>query len=426
VKSTAQKQSPPETELPKQVKKVLKPKVPIKAASKVNPLTLALKAIDKSTKGAVKRIELSKAPLPCVSTGSIAIDNLIGGNPSADGTGPVCMGFPRGHISEVYGPEASGKTTLALEAIVEIQKQGGTALFLDYEHALHHGYATKLGIRFDDSFAHLQPDDMEQGMETLRIAALAGVDLIVVDSVAAMVPKSDMEKKFTEGDQIGSRARALASLLPKIVKVLHQPSKHNNKRAAVIFINQTRANISTGPGGGGSGDNTSGGKALKFFAYLRLMVTRIGSEYLEVKDSLSREKRRVPFGNKTLVKVIKSKVDAKQGHSCNIFIRYGQGIDDYYTMIESGVAHKVVKKSGAYYEFEGQNIQGREKFRRFLMSDPKSFQRLRAGVLKAIRAQATDVDLEEDDADVDDLLTSAEIGELEETPEEELVESSDG
>lgn len=398
---------------------------------KVNPsMALTLKAIDKHTKGTVKPIKLSKAPLPCVSSGSMAIDNLIGGNPSADGTGPICMGFPRGHISEVYGPEASGKTTIALEAIADIQRKGGTAMFLDFEHALHHGYASKLGVDFDENcFAHIQPENMEQGMEFLRFGAAAGVDIIVVDSVAAMVPKSDMEKKFTDGDQIGSRARALASLLPRIVKVLHAPSKHNPQKTAVIFINQTRASISTGPGGG-SGDNTSGGKALKFFAYLRLMATRIGSEYLEIKDPLTKEKRRAPFGNKTIVKVIKSKVDAKQGHTCNIFIRFGQGIDDYYSMIESGVAHKIVKKSGAFFEFEAQKFQGREKFRKFLMADQKAFKTLRNAVLKSIRAQAQDMEPEEDvPDDVDELLATTlgedDYPEAVETPEETVLDDED-
>ena len=387
----------------------------------VNPAAaLALKALEKMTKGTLKPIKANRAPLPCVSTGSLAIDNLIGGNPAADGTGPICMGFPRGHISEVYGAEASGKTTLALSAIAQVLRQGGSAMFLDFEHALNHKYAEQIGVTLDTpNFINVQPESLEQGMELLKMGALAGMDIIVVDSVAAMVPEADKDKKFTEADQIGGRARKLASILPRIVKVLHTPSKHNKEPAAIVLINQTRANISPNAG---AAVNTSGGYALKFFAYLRLMATRIRSEYIEIKDPLTHKPQKRPYGNHTQVKVIKSKVDAKQGHTCDIFIRFGHGIDDYYSMIETGVAHKVVKKGGAFFEFEGHRFQGREQFRKFLMENAQVFQALQAQVLGAIRRQAEDVEMPEEE--VDDLLSSIQASE-EEDPEASPSEEPD-
>lgn len=345
-----------------------------------------------------------RSPLPAVTSGSLALNNLIGGNPAPDGTGPICAGYPRRHITEIYGPESSGKTTLALEAIASVQKAGGIAMFLDFEHALHHGYAQQIGVDFDpEKLLLYQPNSMEEGLDMAKIGIRLGVDLIVVDSIAAMVPIADMEKNFSESDQIGSRARKLASALPKVVKFLHEPSKFNPEGTALIFINQTRANIG---GGTNSGPSTSGGNALKFFAYVRLMVNRIGSEFIEKVDSLTRKKIRIPYGNKTLVKVVKSKVDAKQGQKAEIFIRYGQGIDDYYSAINTGVAHKVIKKEGAYYQYGSHRVQGREKFRNLLMENEALFNEIEEAILKSIRAQTQDIEIDEEEEDLDALLAS--------------------
>lgn len=378
------------------------------ATHAANVSKMAIAAIGKYTEKEYKDkqepLGVRRGPMDVVSSGSLALDDLIGGTLSPDGTGPICAGYPRRYITEIYGAEASGKTTLALEAITRCQRAGGIAMFLDFEHALHHGYAQKIGVSFDkDKLLLYTPSSMEQGLDILRLGAKIGVDLIVVDSVAAMVPTAEAEKKFSEAAQVGIRARKLADALPKIVRILHEPSKMNKRGTAVIFINQTRANIGSGPMA--AKDTTSGGYALKFFAYVRLQATRIGSEFIEKMDNLTKKKRRMPYGNKTQVKVIKSKADAKQGHTAEIFIRYGQGIDDYYSIISTGIAHGVIKKSGAYLDYGTHHVQGREKFRALLMKDEKLFDEVQADVLKAVRAQAEDLDLTEDDEDnLDSLL----------------------
>src|SRR5262245_43663939 len=392
---------------------------------------LAIKAIEKAT--GQRPIGFNHKPLPCVSSGSTNIDHIIGGVLAPDKSGPLCPGYPRGRITEVYGPESSGKTTLALEAIVEVQRKGGSAMFLDFEHALAHKYARDLGVDFDPRRLMLcQPDYVEQGLEMMRVGLMAGVDLIVVDSVAAMVPKADMEKSFEDPDKIGARALRLASSLPKIVKLLKSTGK-NPLGTAVIFINQTRASISTGPGGG-AGDTTSGGKALKFFAYLRLQTNCIRSERVKYKDPVTKKEKNAPFGSHTQVKVVKSKIDAKQGQAVDIFIRFGKGIDDVYTMIESGVAHRLIKKTGAFFELGEQKFQGREKLRAFLEGDKAALDELKHAVLKAVRSQAEDDPItqgglvtEEDEVDA---LIAASLGseadaEDEQSPPPEEVELED-
>jgi recombination protein RecA len=379
----------PSTKTP--LKKVAKMKAGAQkaaSAASIKSAELAAKTIAKFTNQ--KPIGFNEHPLPCVSTGPMGLDYLIGGILAPDKSGPLCPGYPRGHITELYGPEASGKTTLALEAIVETQRRGGSAMFLDFEHALAHRYAKDLGVDFNPQRLLLyQPDNMEQGLDMLRLGLATGIDLIVVDSVAAMVPKSEMEKNFEDPNKIGVVALKLAQSLPKVVKFL-KPHERNPQGTALIFINQTRAQISTGPGParGGGGDNTAGGKALKFYAYLRLQTTCIRTERLKMRDPMSQKEKNVPFGSHTQVKVVKSKVDAKQGQTADLFIRYGQGIDDVYSTIESGVAWRIIKKGGAIFEYAGQKFQGRERLRAFLINDPTAFETLQAAVLEAIRSQA--------------------------------------
>lgn len=371
----------------------------------------AMGAISKMTKKEGEQLPLGfrSAPFDVVPTGSVALDNLIGGNLAPDKSGPICPGYPRKHLTEIYGPEASGKTTLALEAIAEVQKRGGVAMFLDFENALHHGYAQTIGVNFDpENMMLYQPDNMEQGLDMVAIGIKAGVDIIVVDSVAAMVTKTEMAKNFADVAKIGSRAAKLSEALPKIVKFLKQPPATNPEGTALVFINQTRAKI----GGMTPGDDTSGGKALKFFAYLRLQANKIQSEYLEKVNPITRKKERIPFGNKTKVKVVKSKVDAKQGASAEIFIRYGQGLDDYYTTIESAVAHGLVRKSGAFFEYGDTRLQGREKFRSWLQSSDAKFAKLQSELLVAIRSQLSSTALDdsegdEEQNDIDALLVAA-------------------
>jgi recombination protein RecA len=379
-----------------------------KKTTKKGPTRAAVAEAIRSTifkKIGQKQVALNFSTMPHVASGSMMIDDLIGGTLAQDGKGPVCPGYPRRCITEIYGPESSGKTTAALEAIVENQKAGGLAMFLDFEHALHHGYAKALGVSFDkDKLLLYDPDTFEEGLRMMFYGIQAGADLIVVDSVASMVPKSELEKSLKDPATIGALARAMSLNLPKIGVWLHKPEYTNNPLGtAVIFINQERALISTGPGARGGGVNTAGGKALKFYAYLRLKFTRLRSDMVEKKDKFTGKKKRYPFGNHTQVKVVKSKIDAKQGFTSDIFIRYGQGIDDHYSIIEAGSNNKVIQKKGGWFHYNGEKYQGRESLRQALLSNPKLFQEIRASVLEAVRDQTTTVEapaIDDDEAKI--------------------------
>jgi len=374
---------------------------------------------------------------PCVSTGSFPVDMLIGGTPTKDGKGLICPGFPRRRITELFGGESSGKTTLLISAMVQAQKAGGTAMFIDFEHSLDHHYAEKLGLSYNPGkLTVIQPETMEQGFTMMRLGILGGIDIIGVDSVAAMVPKDELEKGFEDAAKIGAVARQFSGSLPKFAMWLQKyplmaadktKSDPNRLGTALVLINQTRALISTGGGHhGGGDDNTSGGKAIKFYAYLRLRTTRIKSEIVERKDPMTGKTRRFPFGNVTDVKVVKSKIDSKQGHSTSMFIRYGSGIDDYFSIIETGVAQKVIKREGAFYTVGSQRFQGKDKFRKFLIENPTVFEALRQKLALAVNAAAMDAG--DDPTEEDDLLEGLDLdgsdgteGGADDSAEEELV-----
>lgn len=351
-----------------------------------------------------KPILENRRPLPAVPSGSMAIDDLIGGTLSADKSGPKCPGYPRRKITEIYGPESSGKTTAAIQAIAAVQKQGGTAMFLDFEHALDHQYARRVGMSFDEGKLVLfAPDTMEQGWKMINIGIRAGVDLIVVDSVASMVPQAELEKPPGDTARIGAVAAAMSSTLPKIVGWLGSGDPEYSRNplgTALIFLNQIRATIQTGGHAApGEGDNTSGGKALKYYAYLRVKFTRISSESVKRQDPMTGKERTYNYGNKTQVKLVKSKVDGKQGFTTDIFIRFNYGIDDYYSLIEAGVSNKLISKSGASYSYGGQKFVGKDKIRKYFLEHPQEFSDLREKILKVIRADDIDTSTEEEGED---------------------------
>jgi recombination protein RecA len=361
---------------------------------------------------------------------------LIGGTPAKDGSGPICPGLPRRRITEIYGPESSGKTTLLISSMVQAQKAGGAAMFIDFEHSLDHNYAKALGLSYDnDKLMVLQPDSMEDGFKQMYIGIAAGFDIIGVDSVAAMVPKDELVKGFDDAAKIGAVARQFSMVLPKFVTWLQKfpelpeakgKPDPNHPGTALVFINQTRALIQTSGHGHGGDENTSGGKALKFYAYLRLRASRIKSEFIERKDQMTGKKRRFPYGNVTDVKVIKSKIDAKQGHSTSMFIRYGVGIDDYYSIIETGVVHKVIKREGAFYTLQKERFQGKDKLRKYLVENPKVFDALRTQLALSVNAAAVDAgdDIGEDDELLEgfDLDDSSAAGSI---VSEEVIEDSE-
>jgi recombination protein RecA len=378
-----------------------------------NAARMAIAMIEKVT--GQKPVAANMSTWPHVPTGSMVVDNMIGGNAARDGKGLMCPGFPRKRISEVYGAESCGKTTLAICAAVNVQRAGGTVLYLDFEHALHHGYAQACGLSFDqDKLILMQPITLEEGLKMMLVGIRAGIDLVVIDSVAAMVPKDELEKKLDETAKIGALAKKLSEVLPKLgiwlAGRMEDGKVVEEGKTAVVFINQTRALINTG-GHSAETENTAGGKALKFYASLRLKMTKIRSDFIEKKDDISLKKKRAPYGNLVQVKVVKNKLDAKQGETGEVFIRYGFGIDDYLSVIESAAARRIVKKDGSMYRYGEQSFRGRDAFRAFLMKDLATYETLKKQVVDAIVTSST---ITASEADEDDIVSADEEALLEE------------
>ncbi len=291
-------------------------------------------------KGSVMRLgEEGRIPIDVIPTGSIALDIALG-----------IGGLPRGRIVEIYGPESSGKTTLALHAIASVQAAGGLAAFIDAEHALDPDYASKLGIDLDSLYVS-QPDTGEQALEICDTLVRSGaLDLVVIDSVAALVPRAEIEGEMGDS-HVGLQARLMSQALRKMAGAL------SNTNTTCIFINQLREKIGVMFG---SPETTTGGKALKFYASVRLDVRRI--------ETLKGGTEAV--GNRTRVKVVKNKV-APPFKQAEFDILYGEGISREGSLIDIGVDAGIVRKSGAWYTYEGDQLgQGKENARTFLKDNP--------------------------------------------------------
>jgi len=311
--------------------------------NKQKALAAALSQIERQFgKGSIMRLgehDVAK-DIQVVSTGSLGLDIALG-----------VGGLPRGRVVEIYGPESSGKTTLALSAVAEIQKLGGTAAFVDAEHALDPGYAQKLGVNVADLLIS-QPDNGEQALEITDMLVRSGsVDLVVVDSVAALTPKAEIEGEM--GDQLpGLQARLMSQALRKLTANI----KRSN--TLVIFINQIRMKIGVMFG---NPETTTGGNALKFYASVRIDIRRVGS--IKKGDEV--------IGNETRAKVVKNKV-APPFKQADFDILYGEGISREGEIIELGVQQKLIDKSGAWYAYKGEKIgQGKDNAREFLREHPE-------------------------------------------------------
>ena len=305
---------------------------------KAKALQAALAQIEKQFgKGSIMRLGEGEAirDIEVVSTGSLGLDIALG-----------VGGLPRGRVVEIYGPESSGKTTLTLQVIAEMQRVGGTCAFIDAEHALDIGYAQKLGVNIDELLIS-QPDTGEQALEIAdMLVRSGGVDIIVIDSVAALVPKAEIEGEM--GDQLpGLQARLMSQALRKLTASIQKTN------TMVIFINQIRMKIGVMFG---SPETTTGGNALKFYASVRLDIRRIGSI----------KKGEEVIGNETKVKVVKNKV-SPPFKTAEFDILYGEGISREGEIIDMGVEAHVVEKSGAWYAYNGEKIgQGKDNAREFL------------------------------------------------------------
>jgi recombination protein RecA len=288
-------------------------------------------------KGSILRLGSKDAivPVAVISTGSISLDAALG-----------VGGFPRGRVTEIYGPESSGKTTIALQVVAEAQKKGGMAAFIDVEHALDPAYARKLGVDVDNLLVS-QPDYGEQALEiTGALIASGSIDVLVVDSVAALVPKAELDGEMGDS-HMGLQARLMSQALRKLTGVV------SKSKTCLIFINQIREKIGVMFG---NPETTTGGRALKFYASIRVDIRRIAA----IKDGDA------VVGNRTKVKVVKNKV-ASPFREAEFDIIYGEGISKEGDLLDLGVAQNLIEKSGSWFSYKGDRIgQGRENARQFL------------------------------------------------------------
>ena len=315
----------------------------------------ALKAIQKSYgKGAVMRLgERPRVDVDVIPTGSILLDQALG-----------VGGYPRGRIIEIYGPESSGKTTLALEAIAEAQRKGGRAAFVDAEHAIDPDYAHKLGVNIDELILS-QPDSGEQALEIVEMLAASGaLDIIVVDSVAALVPQAELDGEMSD-NQVGLQARLMSKGMRKIAGVL------NRTGTVVIFINQLREKVGVMYG---NPETTTGGRALKFYASIRIDIRR--AEAIKNGTNI--------IGNTVKVKVVKNKV-APPFHSCIIDLIYGEGISRYGEILDLGTSLNLIGKTGNWYTLGDNKIgNGREAAKAYLREHPEQTDELEKEIRSAI------------------------------------------
>ena len=315
----------------------------------------ALKAIQKSYgKGAVMRLgERPRVDVDVIPTGSILLDQALG-----------VGGYPRGRIIEIYGPESSGKTTLALEAIAEAQRKGGRAAFVDAEHAIDPDYAHKLGVNIDELILS-QPDSGEQALEIVEMLAASGaLDIIVVDSVAALVPQAELDGEMSD-NQVGLQARLMSKGMRKIAGVL------NRTGTVVIFINQLREKVGVMYG---NPETTTGGRALKFYASIRIDIRR--AEAIKNGTNI--------IGNTVKVKVVKNKV-APPFHSCIIDLIYGEGISRYGEILDLGTSLNLIGKTGNWYTLGDNKIgNGSEAAKAYLREHPEQTDELEKQIRSAI------------------------------------------
>ncbi len=326
---------------------------------KEKALGVALSQIERTFgKGSIMRLGQcdNAVEIPAISTGSLGLDMALG-----------IGGLPKGRIIEIYGPESSGKTTLALHVVAESQKQGGSCAYIDAEHAMDPSYAAKLGVNINDLLIS-QPDTGEQALEIADTLVRSGaIDVLVVDSVAALVPKAEIEGEM--GDQhMGLQARLMSQALRKLTASVARSN------TLIIFINQIRMKIGVMFG---NPETTTGGNALKFYASVRLDIRRIGA----VKD------REDTIGNQTRVKIVKNKV-APPFKTVDFDIIYGEGISKTGEILDLGVKANVVEKSGSWYSYKGNRLgQGRESARQYLKDNPD----VMTEIEKAIRADASEL-----------------------------------
>ena len=353
---------------------------------KKKALDMALSKIEKDFgKGSVMKLgSAEKMQVEVIPTGCLHLDFALG-----------VGGLPRGRIIEIYGPESSGKTTLALQTVAQAQKMGGTAAFIDAEHALDPVYAKALGVDIDELYVS-QPDNGEQALDICEALVRSGaIDVVVIDSVAALVPKAEIEGDMGDS-HVGLQARLMSQALRKLAGVI---SKTN---AVAIFINQLREKVGVVYG---NPETTTGGKALKFYASVRLDIRK--GEAIKEGSEIK--------GNRTKIKVVKNKV-APPFKSCIVDILYGEGISRSSELLDLAVERDLIKKAGAYYSYNGERIgQGRDNARKYLLEHPEVYEEIEKSIRETFskgdaepstsfvtNEEPEDVDEEEEEFDLDE------------------------
>jgi recombination protein RecA len=330
---------------------------------RLKAIEMAVSQIEKQFgKGSIMRLGAKDivGHIPSISTGAVSLDYALG-----------IGGVPRGRVIEVFGPESSGKTTLALQVIAQAQKTGGMAAFVDAEHALDAQYAKKLGVDLENLLVS-QPDNGEQALEIVEVLVRSGgVDVVVVDSVAALVPRAEIEGEMGEA-QMGLQARLMSQALRKLTGIV------SKSKTCLIFINQLREKIGVMFG---NPETTTGGRALKFYASVRIDIRRIGA----IKDG------DVVVGGRTRVKIVKNKV-APPFREAEFDVMYGEGISKEGDLLDLAVDRKIVEKSGTWFAFGGERLgQGRENVKQFLKDNPATFKAIEDKVRKELGLVAEEV-----------------------------------
>ena len=346
-------------------------------------LEVALGKIEKDFgKGSVMKLgnAANNMQVEVIPTGSLQLDFALG-----------VGGLPKGRIVEIYGPESSGKTTVALHCVAQAQKAGGTAAFIDAEHALDPVYASKLGVDIDERYVS-QPDNGEQALDICEALVRSGaIDIVVVDSVAALVPKAEIEGDMGDS-HVGLQARLMSQALRKLTGVI---SKTN---AVVIFINQLREKVGVMYG---NPETTTGGKALKFYASVRI----------DIRKSEAIKEGKEIVGNRTKIKIVKNKV-APPFRTCVVDMLYGEGISREGELLDIAVEQDLVQKSGSFYSYKGERIgQGRDNARKFFHDNPEAFDEVEAKIRESFKAGGIEAALE---------TSAAAVGDDEEDGDEEF------
>lgn len=373
-----------------------------------------LKQVTKTTPDAYISLEEfdETEPKPHIPSGSLVIDYLIGGTQNGSGI-PICPGFPRGGIVEIYGPEGSGKSTIAQTAAGVVAGFGGLAVYIDWEHVLAPDYAESLGVPTKDPerFLLFQPNTLEEGFKIAWAAAKNGVDLIVFDSIGAGVPQEIFGQKDEDIGHLGRLGLVSAKwshFLPKLQTVVSQ------SKSTVIGIAQMRANISTGPGAGyGKKTKPQGGTAWKFFSWVRVDLRRVQTLKEKVYSPLSNSMEEQVVGSKIRVTMEKCKVSPHQGRYHEIYIRQGEGIDNVSTVIDIASKNRIIKKGGSWYSwvYQGQEVkvQGTSGLREILLENKEMQQALSKQVLACLTATGSDELSDDVEEDVDDIFADSGI-----------------